>query len=99
MWLCKGSGVTSDSEIQYPSPPWRQGQEDIHPTETKYVGWSSYGTSGAVAGLSPPESREPEAGWAVRGGGSDDKIWRRTAISESDAANLAYSWGEIGVSV
>ena len=48
MWLCKGSNVTSDSEIQHPSPPWRQGQKGIHPIKTKYVGWRSDGTDGAV---------------------------------------------------
>ena len=66
MWIFKGSADTIDSEVQYPSPPWIQGQVGIHPTETKSGGWSIDGTPGAVAGLSPPEARETEA----RGPGS-----------------------------
>ena len=64
MWLRKGSYVTSNSEVQYPSPPGSQGQGVVHPTETEYGGWnsgSSAGTSGAVVGLSTPDAREPEA--------------------------------------
>ena len=61
MWLRKGSDVTSDSEFQYPSPPWIQGQGGIHPIETKSVGWSSDVTASAIAGLSPPEARDTEA--------------------------------------
>ena len=61
MWICKGSDVTSDSEIQHPSPTWRQGQGGVHPTYTEYGGWSSDGTDGAMAGIMPPEARDPEA--------------------------------------
>ena len=53
-------GVTSDSEIQYPSPPWRQGQGGGHLPETGFVVWGSDGTASTVEGLRPQEARESE---------------------------------------
>ena len=61
VWLCKGLGVTSDSEIQHLYPTWRQGQGGINPTDRKSEGWGSDGTASSVAGIIPPEDREPEA--------------------------------------
>ena len=60
-WLHKGSGVTNNSEFQYPSPPWRQGQGGVHLPETESGGWGSDGTASTMAGLRRPESRDPEA--------------------------------------
>ena len=64
MWLRKGADVTSNSEVQYPSPKWRQGQEGVNLTDTKYGGWIRDGTDSAMVGLRPPEAREPEVRWA-----------------------------------
>ena len=53
-----------------------------------------------MAGIKPPEAREPEAmGPGRGGGGSDNKRWRRTAISGSGEANSEYSRDERGVGV
>ena len=68
MWLCKGSDVSRDSESQYPSTLWRQGQGGVHTTETIYGGWNSDSTAGYMAWLRPPEARDPEARGMVRGG-------------------------------
>ena len=57
VWLCKGSDVTSYSDIQQPSHPWSQGQGGVHPTKAEYGGWSSDGTAGAMAGIIPSEAR------------------------------------------
>ena len=61
MWLHKVSDITSDSEIQHSYPLWRHGKGGVHPTETKYVGWSSDGTAGAMSGLMPLDGRKMEA--------------------------------------
>ena len=61
MWLRKGSYVTSDNEVQYPYPPWRQVQGGVHPPDTGSGGWGSDGAHSSVEGLRIPEDREPEA--------------------------------------
>ena len=61
MWLCNSAYVTSVSEVQHPSSPWRQEQGGIHPAESKPGGWGSDGTDSSVVGLSPAEARNPEA--------------------------------------
>ena len=61
MWLHKGLDLTSNSDIQQPSPTWRQGKGGVHPTDAESGGWNSDGTDGAMVGLKPPEAREPEA--------------------------------------
>ena len=66
MWLCKGSDVTSNSEIQHTSSPKRQVQGCVHPPETGSGGWGIDGTTSAMEGLSPPEDRETEASETVR---------------------------------
>ena len=68
MWLRKGLGVTSDSEIQHPSSPWSQVQGGIHPIETESEVWGIDGTGGAMTGLNPPEAMKPEARGAGREG-------------------------------
>ena len=85
MWLRKGSDVTINSDNQHPSPPWRQGQGGVNPEDTKYGGWSSDGNAGAMAGIRPPEDRDPETRVSVEGVGSDSRRWRRTTISGSGA--------------
>ena len=68
-------------------------------SEAKYGGWSSDGTAGAMAGLSPPEARDPEARGLGKGGSSDNKRWRRTVTSRIGAATFEYSKGERGIGV
>ena len=68
MWLCKGLDVTSNSEIQHSSPPWCQRQESVHLIEAESGKWSSDGTAGVMAGIMPPEAREPQDGGPVRRG-------------------------------
>ena len=60
MWLCKSVDVTSDSEIQHPSPPRRQVQGGVHLTETRSDGRGIDGTASAVVGISHPEARDWE---------------------------------------
>ena len=90
MWLCKGLGVPSDSEIQRPYPPWHQGQGGVHLTEAESGGCSSDGTASAMAGLRLPEAREPEARGPGRGG------WLRQQEMEEDGNERQRS-GDFGV--
>ena len=51
MWLCAGTDVTSDSEIQQPDPlrPFRQ--RGAHLAATRDNGWINDGTARALAWL------------------------------------------------
>ena len=53
--------VTSNSDIQHPSPMRRQGQGVVHPPETRSGGRGSDGTASAVEGLRIPEAKKTEA--------------------------------------
>ena len=99
MWIRKGSDVTIDSETQHPYFLWHQGQGGVYLTDPEYGGLSSDGTAGAMAGLSPPEARDPEARGLGKGGSSDNTRWRRTVTSRIGAATLEYSKGERGIGV
>ena len=68
MWLRKGSDVTRNSDNQHPSPPLRQGQGGVNPEDTEYGGWRSDGNAGVMAGLIPPDYKDPEARATSRGG-------------------------------
>ena len=90
MWLFKGLDATSDSEIQHPSPLWRQGQGGVHPIEAESGGWSRDGTAGAMARLRPPEARYPETRGPGRGG------WIRQQEMDDYVDEREWS-GDVGI--
>ena len=86
MWLRKGSYVTSDSEIQYHSPPRRKGKGGVYTPEPGSGGWGSTGTASVVEGLSIPEAREPESRepggqWAIG-----------TVVEEGGRRQVGVTW-------
>ena len=61
MRLREDKDENSDSEIQHPSTPMRQGQGGVHFPETWSDGWGSDSTARAMEKLRIPETRYPEA--------------------------------------
>ena len=90
MWLCKGSYVTSDSEIQHPSPLRRQGKGGIHLPDTGFDEWGSDDTDRAVEGLRGQRLvRQRLVRWATEG---QLERWER-----KDNGNKWEKRGEVGV--